>query len=238
MGSPLQLMAATFAYRCCLASRERQQRRSAKCRVKLRVVTLSRRPSAAPALQFRDPPWDAPLDPAREIEHIPASALIRGMFILPVLQEAKRAGASLAKRDRYVPFQFYALREHAQLMVDAAAVVFPQLPLRQALRRFGRGAPQAFVSSTLGRVVLQSAQGVEEVVTALAKGYELNMKPGRVHVDQPRPRVLDVTLEQIYFFIDSHHVGAFEGALHFAGSRGTVRVHRIDATTTVLRIEW
>lgn len=160
------------------------------------------------------------------------------MFIIPVLQEAKRVGASLSKRDRYVPFQFYPLREHAQLMVEASALIFPQMSLRQGLRRLGRGAPQAFVSSTLGRVVLQSAQGVTEVVTALAKGYELNMKPGRAYVDQPRPRVLDVTMEQIYFFVDSHHVGAFEGALQFAGTRGKVRVHRVDAHTTVLRIEW
>ena len=189
-------------------------------------------------MQFRDPPWDAPLDAAQEIENIPTSALIRGMFILPVLQEAKRAGATLSKRERYVPFQFYPLREHAQLMVEAGPVVFPQLSLRQALRRFGRGAPHAFVSSTLGRVVLQSAQGVTDVVNALAKGYELNMKPGLVHVDQPRPRVLDVTLEQVYFFVDSHHVGAFEGALHYAGTHGKVRVHRIDSSTTVLRIEW
>jgi len=116
------------------------------------------------------------------------------MFIIPVIEEAKRAGASLAKRERYVPFQFYPLREHAQLMVEASSVVFPQLPLRQALRRLGRGAPRAFVASTLGRVVLQSAQGVIDVVTALAKGYELNMKPGRAYVDQPRPRVLDVTM--------------------------------------------
>lgn len=201
-------------------------------------MSLSRRPSAAPALEFHDPPWDAPLDAAREIESIPSSALIRGMFIIPVIQEAKRSGTSVSKRDRYVPFQFYPLREHAQVMVEASAVVFPQLSLRQALRRFGRGAPHAFVSSTLGRVVLQPAQGVNEVVTALAKGYELNMKPGRVYVDQPRPRVLDVTLEQVYFFADSHHVGAFEGALHFAGTRGKIRVHRIDASITVLRIEW
>jgi uncharacterized protein (TIGR02265 family) len=201
-------------------------------------VSLSRRPSGTPASLFRDPPWDAPLDVAREIEGIPASAQIRGMFIIPVLQEVKRAGGSLSARERYVPFQFYTLREHAQLMVEACPILFPQFSLRQGLRRLGRGAPQAFVASTLGRVVLQSAQGVCEVVTALAKGYELNTKPGRAWVEQPQPRILDVTMEHVYYFVDCHHVGAFEGALHFAGVRGTVRVHRIDAATVVLRIEW
>lgn len=160
------------------------------------------------------------------------------MFILPVIQEAKKVGANLAKRERYVPFQFYPLREHAQILVEASARVFPQYSLRQGLRRLGRGAPTAFVSSTLGRVVLQTAQGVPAVVNALAKGYELNMMPGRAYVEHPRPRVLDVTLEQVLFFVDSHHVGAFEGALQFAGERGRVRIHRSDASHIVLRIEW
>lgn len=201
-------------------------------------MALSGRPSRAPALLFRDPAWNAPLDAAKEIERIPSSAQIRGMFIQAVLQEAMRAGANLAKRERYVPFQLYPLREHAQILVEACAVVFPQQSLRQGLRRLGRGAPNAFVASTLGRVVLQSAQGVSDVVHALAKAYELNMQPGRAYVDQPRPNVLDVTLKKVYYFLDSHHVGAFEGALRFAGARGTVRVHKVDATTTILRIEW
>lgn len=201
-------------------------------------MSLSHRPSGTPALQFREPPWDAPFDAAREIESIPATAQIRGMFIIPVLQEAKRAGGSLRARERYVPFQFYPLREHAQLMVDACSIVSPQLSLRQALRRLGRGAPRAFLASTLGRVVLQPAQGVLEVVTALAKGYELNMKPGRAYAEQRKPRVVDVTLEQIYSFIDCHQVGAFEGAVHFAGERSKVRIHRINSGSAVLRIEW
>lgn len=201
-------------------------------------MALSLRPSGAPEPQFSDPPWDAPLDAARELAAIPASAQIRGMFINPVLQEAKKAGVSLAKRERYVPFQFYSLREHAELLIEAATLLFPKMPLRKGLRRLGRGAPNAFIASTLGRVVLQSAEGVPAILDAFAKGYELNMRPGRASVEQRQAKVLDVTLEHIHFFIDSHHVGAFEGALTFAGERGTIRVHRSGEASAILRLEW
>jgi uncharacterized protein (TIGR02265 family) len=189
---------------------------------------------------FREPPWDAPLDPEREMESIPPSAQIRGMFIIPVLQIARRSSKppGQKQRDRYVPFQFYPLREHARLLIDTAGLVFPQLPLRQGLRKLGRGAPAAFVSSTLGRVVLQPNQGPFEVVTALATGYNLCLKPGNAVVEQRSERSLEVTLEDIHYFIDSHHVGAFEGAVKHAGEQARVRIQRISAAQAVLLVEW
>lgn len=201
-------------------------------------TVVAKRSSGGDLNPFRDPPWNSPLDAQREIDSIPVNAQIRGMFIVPVVQEARRAGATLGTRDRYVSFQYYPLREHAQLLVEAATAVYPQLPLREGLRRLGRGAPRAFLASTLGRVVLQSAEGVLEVVNALAKGYELSLNPGRASVEQPCPNVVDVTLEQVHFFIDSHHVGAFEGALKYAGQRARIRLQRISASHAVLRIEW
>ena len=188
---------------------------------------------------FREPPWNAPLDIEREIECIPASAQVRGMFILPVLQEAKRAKISMQRmRDRYLPFQFYPLREHARLLADTAAAVYPKLPMRQALRKLGRGAPYAFSGSTLGRVLLQAAQGPLEVASALAKGYELTLDPGRAIVEERGPSCVDVSLEEVHYFVDSHHVGAFEGALKFANTRGHVKLHRISAAQAVLRLTW
>lgn len=188
---------------------------------------------------FREPPWDAPLDPEREIESIPPSAQIRGMFILPVLQEAKRAGKPIGnRRDRYVPFQFYPLRQHARLLLEASAQVFPQVPLRQALRKLGRGAPAAFTASTLGRVVLHQDRGVVDVVRALAAAYELCLSPARAIVEERGERSLEVSLEEVHYFLDSHHVGTFEGAVKFAGKRGRVRIQRVSAASAVLRVEW
>jgi len=204
-------------------------------------VAHDSRPSGGDPSPFQSPPWDAPLDVEREIERIPVNAQIRGMFIAPVLQGAKRAagaGSAAGARDRYVPFQFYPLREHARLLVDTSALAFPKLPVRQGLRKLGRGAPDAFLASRLGRVVLQTEQGLLDIVNGLAKAYELCLNPGRASVQQIGERAIEVTLEHVHYFLDCHHVGVFEGAFKHAGMRGDVRLHRIHATGAVLRLEW
>ncbi|MET0387491.1 MAG: DUF2378 family protein [Polyangiales bacterium] len=189
---------------------------------------------------FREPPWEAPLDIERELESIPPSAQIRGMFLIPLVQETRRAhvGTMPKVRDRYVPFQFYPLREHARLLVETCIQVYPKLSLRQALRKLGRGAPSAFVASTLGRVVMHPNMSIFEITSGLARGYELSLKPGTAFVEQVNDNALDVTLIDIHYFIDTHHVGAFEGAMSFGGKKGRVRIQRVSAAQAVLRLEW
>jgi uncharacterized protein (TIGR02265 family) len=109
---------------------------------------------------FVEPPWQAPLDAEAEIARIPEDATISGMFLAPLAVEAKRQGFTLpSARERYLPFKFYPLREHSRLLVETCERLFGDRPLRQALRKLGRGAPAALVSSTLGRVVLGRPRG-------------------------------------------------------------------------------
>jgi uncharacterized protein (TIGR02265 family) len=202
------------------------------------VVRISRPPPGY-LNSFGEPPWDEPLDPQREIEAVPPNAQIRGMFILPIVAELRRLPVGTVKlRERYLPFEFYPLREHARLLVDASQQLFPKQPLRLGLRKLGRGAPNAFTTSTLGRVVLQSVEGVVAVASALAKGYELSLKPGRALVEIVGARALTVRFDEIYYFLDSHHVGAFEGAAKHAGERAHVRVLTHGAGSASLLLEW
>src|SRR5205085_6762866 len=97
----------------------------------------------------------------------------------------------------YLPFTLYPLREHAELLAEYCRCVFPQKTLREALRKSGRAAPQAFGGSTLGRVTLGSAQGVHDMVSAFAKAYELSLAPGRAVVAEVRSRRIVVRLEDI-----------------------------------------
>jgi len=94
------------------------------------------------------------------------------MFIAPLVQEAKRLGVTLpSARERYVAYRFYPLIEHVQVLVETSQRVYPGVPLRQALRKLGRGAPTALVASTLGKVVLAAAAGAHDVIDAMAKAY-------------------------------------------------------------------
>ncbi|MGH7439432.1 MAG: DUF2378 family protein [Polyangiaceae bacterium] len=188
---------------------------------------------------FVEPPWQAPLHAEEAIARVPEDATISGMFLAPLVIEAKRHGITLpSARERYVPFKFYPLREHCRLLVETCERIFPDRPLLQGLRKLGRGAPAALVASTLGRVVLGSAEGVDEVVSAMAKAYPLNARPSHVTVLETLPGRAVVRLEDIRYFVDSHHVGTFEGALKFAGVTGRVLIASKSPTCADLLLEW
>jgi uncharacterized protein (TIGR02265 family) len=196
-------------------------------------------PSRAAAVRFIEPPWTEPLDAEAEIAAIPESAQIRGLMTAPMAADAKkRDAARLLPRERYVSFNLYPLREHARLLVYTAHDTFPDRSLRDALRKLGRAAAATFVASTLGKVTLGAAEGVHDIVSAFAKGYELNMQPGRASVIDSQPRSIVVSLDDLHYFLDSHHVGSFEGAMKRAGVRGRVSIARRGRAAADLLLQW
>jgi len=188
---------------------------------------------------FVEPPWTAPLDVAATLRAIPETATVAGLFLEPIVAAARKVGKTLpSARERYVAFRFYPLREHAQLLVEASSRLYPELPLRIALRKLGRAAPAALVASTLGKVVLGSASGAEEVLSALVKAYPINVRPCELQIKElTRGRAI-ISIQQLHFFLDCHHVGAFEGALRYAGLRGEVAICSYSNSEADLRCTW
>ncbi len=195
--------------------------------------------SLAPDARFVEAPWAAPLDVEAELRAIPASATISGMFIAPLAVEARRLGLTLpSARERYMAYRFYPLAEHARMLVETCERVFPHMSLRQALRKLGRGAPKALVTSTLGKVVFAGAEGVVDVIDALAKAYPLNARPSKVALIERGVHRAIVSLDDVHYFLDSHHVGAFEGALRYAGVEGRVLLRLRGKASADLLLEW
>jgi len=189
--------------------------------------------------KFVEPPWTAPLDVAAVLRSVPENASISGMFLDPLAELGRlRSDPLPSARERYTQFRFYPLREHVNLLLETCARHYAALPLRQALRKLGRAAPTALVQSTIGRVMLNSATGVEESVRAMAKTYALNIRPGTVTPVEFGRGYGILRLEDIHYFLDSHHVGSFEGILKFAGAQGTVRICSYSATSADLLCTW
>lgn len=188
---------------------------------------------------FVDPNWDAPLNVEAALAAIPKAATISGMFLQPMVDFAHDVGHELpASRARYVPFSFYPLHEHATLLIATCTAAFPKLTTRQALRKLGRGAPQALLRSTIGKVVLGSAAGVHAMVDAMVAAYPINLKPSRTSVLEHNDRSVVVRLTDIHYFLDSHHVGTFEGLLRHAGVEGTVRIASRSTSDADLLLSW
>ncbi len=181
-----------------------------------------------------------PLDVQACIGAVPADATMSGLFLSAVVGAAGLAGHRLAHaRAGYTGFRRYPLHEHCELLVEAARAIWPDVPIRQALRRLGRGAPRALVASVLGRVVLGSVEGPTEVIRAMARSYPLHTTPGSLEiVDAARGRVV-VRLRDIHHFLDSHHVGVFEGVLRHAEVESpSVRIEVLSRCDADLLCEW
>jgi uncharacterized protein (TIGR02265 family) len=192
-----------------------------------------------PLSAFVAPPWKAPLDAARTIAAMPADATIAGMFFLAVIDGAERRQVVLSvPRPRYLQFGFYPVREFAPLLVEAAQKFHPKLSLREGLRRIGKVGPAALLQSTVGKVTFGVAEGVLAAVTAIAKTYSIYVRPSRCQVTRALPGSMVVSLDDVPHFLDSHHVGVFEGALQFAGGVGEVRIHRRSERSADLLLSW
>jgi uncharacterized protein (TIGR02265 family) len=188
---------------------------------------------------FVDPPWNTPLDAPRGGAGIPADATISGMFFVALVAGAKVRGLTLAAaRERYTSFRFYPVADLARLLVEAAQLFFPERPLRQSLRALGRAGPDAFLTSTLGRVTLGSTEGVHAAIGAMAGAYELNLRPSRVALVGAGPKCAIVRLDRVHYFLDSHHVGTFEGVLRFAGTQGAVKIASRTSTSADFLLTW
>jgi uncharacterized protein (TIGR02265 family) len=188
---------------------------------------------------FIEPPWEAALDAESVIESIPREALIAGMFFVAVQKGAERRGITLPEaRERYLPFGFYSIAKFAPLLVSAARVFYPDRPLREGLRAIGTAAPAAFSSSVLGKVTLGSAEGVHAVVTSIVNTYSINVRPSQCFVVESGPTSMIVSLNDVHHFLDSHHVGVFEGTLKYAGVEGRVLIAAKSSISAELLLEW
>lgn len=174
-----------------------------------------------------------------EIAKIPKAATISGMFLMPMAAEAERRGSPLpSARPRYTRFTFYPLREHVQLMFEAAEAFFPGVPTRKAIRKLGRGAAPALLQSTLGKVVLASAVSPLDALEAMAKAYGINLRPGEVKVIEHGAGFAILELREIHYLIDSNHVGAMEGLLRPLGLKPEIRIDELGPGHAQLLVSW
>lgn len=190
--------------------------------------------------EFVEPNWSVPLDGQKVLLSIPESATIAGMFLEPIAKEARRKQVKLpSARDRYVAFRFYPLREHVRLLLEACALFYPDRPLRLALRSLGRAAPAALLTSTLGRASVGSAQGTLAIIEAMAKSYPVNLPGSNVVLLHQTKGECIVRMQGVTYFLDSHHVGVFEGVLRYAGvSAESVLLHARSVSDADILCRW
>jgi len=188
---------------------------------------------------WTEPPWASALDETSCIRAIPADATMTGMFLESAVALARERGHEIrAPRARYVAFQRYPLKEHCQILVLVARALYPNVTLREGLRKLGRGAPHVLLQSTLGRVVLGSVEGPIATLEAMGRSYALHMRPANLAIERAGDKAAIIRMSEIHNFLDSHNVGVFEGVMKLAKVDATIRIRAYSRTSADFLCEW
>jgi len=157
------------------------------------------------------------MDLAERVRIVPPEATVKGMFMeAPISIAMARSGQRPGRRE-YIPFKDYPVSEHNQLLLACAMAAYPDVPIREGLRRLGRDALRTFLESLAGRVVFAAAgRNFDAALGLVARSYGITGPVGTATVVERTPEAAVIELRQIYNFADCYHVGVFEAALdHF-----------------------
>jgi uncharacterized protein (TIGR02265 family) len=194
---------------------------------------------------YAEPAWDAPLDGQTYLRACPTSATIKGMFTGAIVAEARRRGVTLAAAtaDKYHGFLDYPLVDHLRLVLEASPIFWPDMSLRQSLRKMGRAAVNTFLTTTIGRAVLggfTSPEAVPHAMNALVRAYSISMSrpTPQFSVREVADTSCIVRVTDFWIFNDSHQIGIFEGVCRVCGVHADVTLWSEGLSSAEFRIAW
>jgi uncharacterized protein (TIGR02265 family) len=194
---------------------------------------------------YLEPPWDAPFDTEAYLRTVPQGALIKGLFGATVMAAAKQRGITLANAaaEKYLPFKDYPLVGHNRLLIEAATTFWPEIPLRQGLRKIGRAAVGSLLETTFGKALLgglTQPDTVKIALTSLARAYATTLSKPTPVVDvvETGDRSVLMRVRDAWVFLDSQQIGIIEGLCRLCGTRATVRLAIDGPANAELVCEW
>lgn len=188
---------------------------------------------------FVIPDPNAPLDLAERLASLPAQATVKGMFFQTMSGQAFAASGQLPGRDRYVAYKDYPLREWIELLLKAARLTFPRVPVREGLRRLGQESYPTFARSTVGRVLMAAAGNNLGAALRLApRAFSLTTNTTQCEVVAMADTRAVLRVTRAWDFIEALHVGVFEGTMRSFQRTGLVRVRILSLSSADFEITW
>lgn len=172
------------------------------------------------------------VDVERYLKACPMEESTQGIFLQYIRDEVvKRTGSLPARlfeglpRDRWRPFLKYPLRELMHLVVNAARILHPKLPLSEGMRRVGWFAYPSFAATMAGRVVLFAfGETLGDVVRSVPKAYAICVPEAQVSLTLQTERHFRLEFRGVHCFVDTYHRGVIEGAIWCHGHEPSVAV--------------
>jgi uncharacterized protein (TIGR02265 family) len=175
---------------------------------------------------FHIPDWSEPLDLTERMRAVPPEATVKGMFIEAPISVAQARSGQRPGRREYIPFKDYPVAEHNQVLVACAMAGYPDVPLREGLRRLGRDALRTFLESLAGRVLFAAAgRNFDAALGLVARSYGITGPVGSATVAERTVDSVLIQLRSCFNFPDCYHVGVFEAAMDHFRQPGEVMIH-------------
>jgi uncharacterized protein (TIGR02265 family) len=184
--------------------------------------------------------WSAPLDVAGQLTTLPRDGWIRGVFPDALVKQLRARGVDPGAHGHYHVLSKYALADYMDTIVFCAGQLFPELPLRQAVRLVGRFIYPAFFDSMVGKAIFAVAgRSYRRAVEVAPKAYhEVGISPGSARIVALREGYAYVELRSVWPLTEAYQPGIWEGALEAFGAVGTVRTKIHSACDIDLEVVW
>ncbi len=187
-------------------------------------------PVRATAYETSPPSFAAPIDVDKHIRALPPGATAKGLFFRDPLRRVQErqpgldifAKAGVPTR-RVLPFFDYPYDELMRLLVAAAGVLHPSVPLGEGLRRLGRGAYEALIQAQVGKVLFAAlGNDFSRVAAVGARGWKVSVSFGQVRFEALGDGHAAYHFSSFPAFLGTYQVGVVEGAMRICGVQGEV----------------
>jgi uncharacterized protein (TIGR02265 family) len=198
-------------------------------------------------IKLQEPRFVDPIDVDAVCAAVPQDALIKGFFVDSferiVLAERPELAGKLydgLPRKSYHAFRSYHRGEVMRVEAHFAQLMFPGVPLREALRRACHRVYPTFLSSLVGRVVLVSLfnTDVDAILRVGPKMFAAVTNFGKVDAERVGDRHWVYHYRDYYSWLDSGDVGVIEGLLQHYKLAGRLQVHKPGPWEMWLDIQW
>lgn len=187
---------------------------------------------------FAFPDWSAPFDLQEHLRSVPADATVKGMFLSSTVEAVRDSGGGLLTSEKFTAFRDYPLSRTLELLVEGAPLVYPDLPLRDGMRRLARPAFPVFAGSLVGRAVFAAVGRDPRSVLGLAsRAWRHATNTGKL---ESEPQDENTTLVRVceFHLTEAVAVGIAEGVLEACGRRGRVARRMQSPTEGDFLIRW
>jgi len=173
--------------------------------------------------------------PESRFDRIPANHMVKGLFFTRLLDlvgdRLKTKSIPMLERPllrRYLPFADYPQVDYSRLTVACAGELYPELPLREAMRRVARDDFQVYFSSRLGAVMLALLGDVRSSLLRFPDMFRTVLKGGRFSARELSDTAIELRLEDFYGWVDCYPVGTVEGLVLHHGAPVDIEVEISD----------